>query len=346
MEYHKDQFDFTDRMEYLQAPLAVQASHQWLIRFCARRESSGIISSSRGWADRQWGIATNGQLKTKDVAAVITAGLAAYRGDDLEVYGYDLSGQEECLRNRKKAKDWRGKRNGNGDNNGIDIGSRTGTVTVREQIQSKPDQSKPDQSLSHDPLEEPNDDDQQRLKFIRSLGGYMEIHGDDKRLDWLNFTQGLTFEQIREVFDYGRKSGKIITLPGKGAGYFGGVREAMRAAQRAARAKETERIEAEARREQERRESSGKAEEARKIESAHRARVGGILSVFDEDPARWITSMSATGADKINQLREIYNKQGRLSLIARFLESLPGDLVTAGEARGREVSEHTEGVVV
>ena len=133
----------------MKASLAVQACHAWLIRHCARRENGGTITACGGWMDRDWGIATNGQLRRRDVQAVVDAGLANWEGADLVVHGYDAIGQVECIRERKRAKDWRdkqrAKRHGTdkGTEDGADTPPRTRTVRLRESDQSSPDQSSP-----------------------------------------------------------------------------------------------------------------------------------------------------------------------------------------------------------
>lgn len=175
MDYHKDQFAFTDRMEYLRAHLVVQGAHQWLVRYCARRETGGTIAGAADWKDREWYVATNGQLRRRDVQSVVDAGLAAWvKPDgaavaDLVVHGYDATGERECQRERKRAKDFREKRRAvnasapteimdlNADataertpartptDTGARTASRTGTVRQRESDQSSPVQTSPAQ---------------------------------------------------------------------------------------------------------------------------------------------------------------------------------------------------------
>jgi hypothetical protein len=189
---------------------------------------------------------------------------------------------------------------------------------------------------------EPDDDDQ-TMKFIRSLGGHLTFRDEDKRPDWRVHVEGLTLEQIREVFDWGRAHGAIVTLPGKGPGYFGGVRTAMRAAARTAAEAARHQAEEAARAEQERNERSGKQAEARAKEQANRAKVAGVLAVFDENPTRWLNELATAECNALAGIREAFNKRRPLALHMRHLDALPAALVEAGSARAPEFIEATEG---
>lgn len=353
MEYHKDQFTFTDRMEYLRAPLVVQAAHQWLIRYCARRENGGIIADCKAWKDREWGIATNGQLRAREVAAVVAAGLATFDTfGALLIHGYDLVGQDECLRNRQRVKDWKAAQRAAGKSSGeytgtgtaTDEGTRTPTASGTGPVQTRPVQTRPSSTPTPPPVD-PGEvvEEAPALRFIQSRGGYLHHHGEDRRPGWLADIEGLTLEQIGEVFTWSKARGQIVVYPGKGPGYFGGALAAMREAQRAEAAKQRLRMEAEANRAIHEQEASQKTKQAAAIDARNRSLVSGILATYDESPARWSSVITEAQAKLLNDLRATHDAGRPLGLLVRHLEGMPRDLVEAGTARGREMHEQTEG---
>lgn len=313
--------------------------------YCAQRLNDGMVIGAKLWSnDACYRVCA---VRRKALDAVVAAGLADWQRDDLVLRGYDHDGQALWL-----AKSHGGKSGRLKQLSGIHPGTHSGSPQQKEQPeprgvptpQPRGDCESDSDSESIAPVAAAtNDYDDRTLKFIRSLGGYLDFRDEDKRPDWLSNTYDMTLDQIREVFDYARSKGITITLPGKGPGYFGGVRDAMRDAARKARVAAQEQAEAAARAEQDRADRSGKEAEARAKEQANRSRVGGILATFDEDPAKWLNELSTTQVNTISNLREYFNKRKPLALHMRYLEFLPAALVEQGAARGAEMNEHTEG---
>lgn len=102
MKYHRTYLHYVDTVGYCTAPLAVQAATSWLWVACARAENSGLFLGAKAWGDKQWQALTNGQLKRRHIEQVVEAKLAAWEGDHLRVYGYDLDGQEAYQRDRDR----------------------------------------------------------------------------------------------------------------------------------------------------------------------------------------------------------------------------------------------------
>ncbi len=243
MEFHKDQFSLTDRIEYLRTPLAVQAMHQWLIRYCARRETSGVIVACFGWVDRDWAIATNNQLRRRDVLKVADAGLAKWHSHDLVIEGYDVLGERECKRARIRMKNWRAKKNGNGDETPSEVGNKiisdtppvthnvtdlvTRNVSATNSDQSRPVQTRPVQSISPKPPEgsEVGGGDSSHLdlrseeaRFIRRLQRLLVCSNESGIRKWKDLAMahgGCTrFEQavkcVTWSIETARKDGQVV----------------------------------------------------------------------------------------------------------------------------------------
>jgi hypothetical protein len=71
---------------------------------------SPLIVAARAWTDRKWLVTAN--VERADVDGAVAAGLAVWRGDDLEVLGFDAKGLSEVeARRRGGKKGGRGRKN-------------------------------------------------------------------------------------------------------------------------------------------------------------------------------------------------------------------------------------------
>lgn len=345
MFYTKVQVSVCDTVTFKRAPLAARGVWLQLSILCAKEENRGTVQGARQFDETTWIMACG--FKRKDIEVAVAAGILAWEGDALVILGYDQTGEDKHAFNRQVGNlGGRPKKNPTPIPGHIPSDNRPDNRPVSEnETPSNPVQSSPNQSKPSSPSAPvPDDgDDGKVLKFIRSLGGYMSFQAENKGPDWLRDVHGLTLEQIREIFDWARQRGKTIVLPGQGPGYFGGFRTAMQEASRKAAAAERVRMEADALAERERLELSGLNERASKAEAATRARCGGFLAAYDEDPARWLAAMTGEQCDQIKAIRTTYNAGRPLGLLVRHLEGMPRDLVEAGTARGREMHEQTEG---
>lgn len=334
------------------APADDAALGAWLRlhSYCAGRLNDGRLAGAKAWSDD-----TTRRLcvvKRRALDAVVAAGLAQWDGQDLVLKGYDHDGQRLWQAKSTGGKTGRQKQlAGNGGGNPSGSSGREsppGESRGVPEPEPRGDSDCEGESDAITPVSDAADaadgDDDQTMKFIRSLGGHLTFRDEDKRPDWRAHVAGMTLEQIREVFDWARAKGIVITLPGKGPGYFGGVRAAMRDAARKAAAAALATAEAEARAATERNERSGKDAEARAKEQANRAKVAGVLAVFDEDPTRWLSELATAECNVLAGIREAFNKRRPLALHMRHLDALPAALVEAGSARAPEFTEATEGM--
>ncbi len=331
-----------------------QALGAWL-RLCAYsspRLLGGVLTGAKGWDTATWSRVVGMPRRTID--AVVSAGLAEWRGDDLALNGYDLHG--EVVWKKKSQGGQAGNqrrwstpspdpspgRTPESESSSDSDGTPDRTPNRRSVALRSDSDASPVAGGTDDPT--PNDGDDRTLRFIRSLGGYLDFRDENKRPDWLRDTAGLTLEQIREVFEWGRGHGTVITLPGRGPGYFGGVREHMREAAKKARTAALVAAERAARAAAESTEKTKREQQAEASAREWRAIVGGILAVYDEDPTRWVDALTEPQAAAIATMRTAYNAKKPLGvLVVRYQDALPTELMNQGRARGRELAETSEG---
>lgn len=225
MEYHKTQIEFVERKAFRDLPSAVKGDFFTLIHYCARKENGGAIIGCYAWSDKDWASETNFQIRKRSAAALVTAKLATWKGDDLYMEGYDLVGEVECRKNRERAKEWRDKKRTD-NSTGTNTGTRTDTVRIAERTpyQSSPVQSSPVgvRSPQKTPLPFSKEQKTTSLEWLRSVLLELTIPAHASAVaEWLKYlTTGLHQPTRREciaflrwVVPLGKSQGVDVEYP-------------------------------------------------------------------------------------------------------------------------------------
>ncbi len=93
MEYSKIQMKFTRNPTFRSADPAARGVWVSLNSYCATEENGGRIVGCKAWNDRKWMVCAD--ATGAEVQATVAAELAAWDGDDLVVFGYDIVGEQQ-----------------------------------------------------------------------------------------------------------------------------------------------------------------------------------------------------------------------------------------------------------
>lgn len=85
----------------------------------ASMDGGGVLVGARSYTDRQW-LVTAG-VDAAAVERAVESGLAAWRGNDLEVYGYDAVAEERATRRSAQNRELSNRRWGNGAGRGAKV---------------------------------------------------------------------------------------------------------------------------------------------------------------------------------------------------------------------------------
>jgi len=88
-------------VEFLSAPPAARGHWFAAQNYVSEREAGGLIAGCRSWRSRQWKVALGPHGSVAAVAAMVDAHLATWRGNDLQLSGYDLTSERNYQRQRE-----------------------------------------------------------------------------------------------------------------------------------------------------------------------------------------------------------------------------------------------------